>query len=166
MCDKYVPGCVGPHCLGAVDCHGDAACVAGNWQGVDCFYVGRSTTNWKVCSSPACENTPTYDATAPRARGNGPKVRRPGRSYDLDVLREGLNGCKTAAQLAAADASVPTLSELGGEAFLAALGLKLNTLRDLAENGACRGTSGFRFLENLVYTPDSRYPECEFFVEM
>ena len=66
-CDKYVPACAGPHCLGTVNCHSDAACDNANWQGVDCFYVGRSS-NWKVCSSPACENTRTYDAAAPRAR--------------------------------------------------------------------------------------------------
>jgi hypothetical protein len=97
---------------------------------MDCFYDGKSS-NWKLCFSSGCFAAGSNNAT------QAPCSSRLQEKKDVTVP----DGASCAS------AGLPLLSELGGDAFLAALAATLNIYKDRIDNPACEDPD---YLDDVV----------------
>uniref|UniRef100_A0A383WCX9 Big-1 domain-containing protein n=2 Tax=Tetradesmus obliquus TaxID=3088 RepID=A0A383WCX9_TETOB len=164
------PSCTTPHCFGWLSCPGGCTVNGYNWEGVACFYDGKSS-NYKVCTSTACNAqvsskslpaTTSSSSTTGRSLLQGSSGKGRGKGLKFAKLNKGYSKANLAA-VCSNPTSAPALADLGGELFLTALGMRLAILKDRIENRACEdaGKPVVYLDEVVMKSTGSGYPECD-----
>ncbi|WIA17591.1 hypothetical protein OEZ85_014414 [Tetradesmus obliquus] len=164
------PSCTTPHCFGWLSCPGGCTVNGYNWEGVACFYDGKSS-NYKVCTSTACNAqvsskslpaTTSSSSTTGRSLLQGSSGKGRGKGLKFAKLNKGYSKANLAA-MCSNPTSAPALADLGGELFLTALGMRLAILKDRIENRACEdaGQPVVYLDEVVMKSTGSGYPECD-----
>lgn len=93
--------------------------------------------NWKLCYSPACNSDPPPSPGNSAHRPNVPRTQTPPYTRRLSQ-----SYVLTDTATCSGQSTLAPLSDVGGSAFLEALTLRLNILRDKLLNAPCAGSGG------------------------